>query len=271
MTKAMTKAKTKLREFRQRANFLPKNLASRGAVSTPTMTNVVTNAAMAPISAPCLIKDEANGKAIKAGMRTIEPKTAARMIPWRPASGPIVFRMCSDGRKVRMKPMAQMIATMDGARDRSDRPKNRRAARVLPRLFVQDRRSPTPAIPQITAAKPKAHLTCMASTVIFVAASIDRRPVSFGTRTQLNGRAERRSASATISPSPSRTMKTTSWLMEQGGIRWPGSKPMTWALSFSPSKNTDLTGPMSVKTDDPVELMQDQTAHVRLQPPGSRP
>ncbi|MCK7525717.1 MAG: hypothetical protein MZV64_52970 [Ignavibacteriales bacterium] len=54
---------------------------------------------MAPISAPCLIKDAASGKAIKAGMRTTEPKTAARMIPWKPASGPIVLRTCSEGRK----------------------------------------------------------------------------------------------------------------------------------------------------------------------------
>ena len=81
MTKAMTRAKTKLREFLQRVNLLPKNFTSRGAVITPTMTKVVTNAAIAPTSAPCLRKDAARGKAMKAGMRTTEPKAAAMITP----------------------------------------------------------------------------------------------------------------------------------------------------------------------------------------------
>ena len=122
-------------------------------MSTPTMTRVVTNAAMARTSAPCLRKDAARGKAMKAGMRTIEPNAAAMTTPMIPAFRPIVFNTNPEGRNVRIKPIVQMIATMDGARDRNARQKKRRASFVLSRLFAQDRIRPAPATPQITAAK----------------------------------------------------------------------------------------------------------------------
>lgn len=66
MIRAMIRAKIKLRKFLQKVNFFPKNFISMGAVITPTITRVVTKAAMALTLAPCLSIDPARGKAIKA-------------------------------------------------------------------------------------------------------------------------------------------------------------------------------------------------------------
>jgi hypothetical protein len=193
---------TKLIEFLRRVNRLPKNFISRGTVSAPTMTRVVTNAAMARTSAPCLRKDAARGKAIKAGMRTMEPNTAAMTTPMIPAFRPIAPRTNSEGRNVRMKPIVQMMATMDGARERNARRKNWRALRVFPRFLAQDRTSPNPATPQITTMNMRSHLTCVVRMAIFVRASMERVRFSFVTNTQLVGRTDTLCPSTMISPSP---------------------------------------------------------------------
>jgi hypothetical protein len=102
-------AKIKLREFLQSVNLFPKNFASNGAVNTPTMTRVVTKAAMAVTLAPWRRKDPARGKAMNAWIRTTDPNKAARMTPLSPESWPMTLEMRSGGRRLRRKPIDQMV------------------------------------------------------------------------------------------------------------------------------------------------------------------
>jgi hypothetical protein len=149
MIRAIMRAKRKLRMFLQKAKPFPKHLASRGKVTIPTITSVVTKAAMALMLAPSLSRDPARGKAMKAWMRTIEPTTAARATPMKPASRPIVREITSVGRRARRKPIVQMISKVGKAIERKNLSDTRREFTVFPLFLKKEKAKASAAAAQM--------------------------------------------------------------------------------------------------------------------------
>ncbi len=79
----------------------------------PTIVKVVRNATAGTMLAPASTKEPTNGKATKAGMSVMLPATAPAIVDKKAFEFPIADFIVSVGIKVSIRPIKNMIATID--------------------------------------------------------------------------------------------------------------------------------------------------------------
>lgn len=82
-------AAIKLIPFRKSVTRQPKNLASTGILTIPTIISVVIKTATVDVATPLFNKTLHIGKAINPGKRATEPSNAAMSQPTAPLPGPM--------------------------------------------------------------------------------------------------------------------------------------------------------------------------------------
>jgi hypothetical protein len=117
---------------------LPKIFISIGAVTIPTITNVVTKADMVITVAPDRSKDPANGNATKEGIKVIAPSTAAIIVATNPASAPTRPEMASAVNIPNVSPTIPSTANRLGAVLRRAFPATLSAFFDFSLLFIKD-------------------------------------------------------------------------------------------------------------------------------------
>lgn len=109
MNIAITMAMTKLKRLRNRVNFFPSSLISRGRVRNPTMVRVVMKAAAIMMPAPLSIKDAVRGNATMAGINSIAPNPPAINTPVNPEFSPKIVDIISFDKNPCIIPMHRIM------------------------------------------------------------------------------------------------------------------------------------------------------------------
>lgn len=116
MIQALMKENMKNTQFRNRATFIPRYLASKGIVINPTVVRVEMNTAICIRPAPFFNNSTAIGKAIKTGMMVNEPVNADRISPGKPDCEPMIASIVLGFKKARIIPTRSKIAINCGNR-----------------------------------------------------------------------------------------------------------------------------------------------------------